>query len=62
MAAALGEPWISYFEPEEIAGKLRHAGFSEVFLLNPELAAARYFARPDGLPIPARTSIVSAVV
>jgi methyltransferase (TIGR00027 family) len=61
MAAAVGEPWISYFEPAEIAGKLRDAGFSEVSLLTPTLAAGRYFVQQD-LPLPMKTSIVSAVV
>jgi methyltransferase (TIGR00027 family) len=61
MAAAVGEPWISYFEPEEIAAKLAGAGFSDVYLLAPDLARARYFERGDGLPLPARTSIVSAI-
>jgi O-methyltransferase involved in polyketide biosynthesis len=61
MAAALGEPWISYFEPDEIAGTLRQAGFSEVSLLTPALAEGRYFAQQQ-LPLPMRTSIVSAVV
>jgi methyltransferase (TIGR00027 family) len=61
MAAAVGEPWISYFEPEEIAAKLAGAGFSDVYLLAPDLARARYFERGDGLPLPARTSIASAI-
>jgi O-methyltransferase involved in polyketide biosynthesis len=29
MAATVGEPWLSYFEPAEIAGKLQHAGFQK---------------------------------
>jgi len=61
MAAAVGEPWISYFEPEEIAAKLAGAGFSDVYLLAPDQARARYFERGDGLPLPARTSIASAI-
>ena len=61
MAAAVGEPWISYFEPAEIERKLRRAGFPDVLLLTPELARERYFARQE-LPLPMRTSIVSAVV
>ena len=61
MAAAVGEPWLSYFEPDEIAGKLQHAGFAEVSLLTPDLAQGRYFLQQE-LPLPLRTSIVSAVV
>ncbi len=61
MAAAVGEPWISYFEPAEIASKLRQSGFSEVSLLTPQLAGDRYFVQQE-LPLPMKTSIVSAVV
>ena len=63
MAAAAGEPWITYYEPEEIERKLRHAGFSEVFLVTPEIANDRYFAgRPDELPPPRKTHLLSATV
>jgi methyltransferase (TIGR00027 family) len=61
MAAAVGEPWVSYFEPDAMAGKLRCAGFAQVFLLTPELAHGRYFLEQE-LPLPRKTSIVSAVV
>jgi methyltransferase (TIGR00027 family) len=63
MAAALGEPWLTYYEPDEIERKLRHLGFRGVELLTPEKSEPRYFAgRTDGLPPPRRTSIVSAIV
>jgi methyltransferase (TIGR00027 family) len=63
MAAAVGEPWLTFYEPDEIERKLRHAGFSAVDLVTPEIANDRYFAgRPDGLPSPQRTHLLSATV
>jgi methyltransferase (TIGR00027 family) len=61
MAAAVGEPWLSYFEPAEIVDKLQQAGFAQVSLLTPELARCRYFIQQN-LPPPVKASIVSAVV
>jgi len=61
-AAAVGEPWLSYFTPDQIEQKLRDAGFATVEFLTPERAQAEYFAgREDRLPVPRRTSLVSAV-
>ncbi len=63
IAAAIGEPWITYYEPDEIERKLRHAGFGDVQLVTPEIASERYFTgRADGLPPPRRTSLLSAKV
>ena len=62
-AASLGEPWVSYFEPEELEARLRSAGFSKVEFLSPAEAEARYFRqRPADLPVPKRTNILSAVL
>lgn len=62
-AAALGEPWLSYFEPDELDAKLRSFGFSNIYFLTPASARERYFqGRSDGLDTPRRTSIVSAIV
>jgi methyltransferase (TIGR00027 family) len=61
--AALGEPWLTYYEPDELERKLRHAGFSAVQLVTPELAMERYFAnRADGLLPPRKTSLLSATI
>jgi methyltransferase (TIGR00027 family) len=61
-AAELGEPWVSYFEPDALEAKLRDAGFSIVEFLSPAEAEARYFRRrPPDLPVPKRTNIVCAV-
>ena len=62
-AAAVGEPWLSYFTPEQVERKLRGLGFATVEFLTPETAAATYFVgRSDGLPAPRRTSLVAARV
>lgn len=62
-AAALGEPWISYFEPAEIEAVLRAHGFSDVRFLTREAAIRQYYAgRRDDLLPPRRVSIVSATV
>lgn len=63
LAAEGGEPWISFFAPDEIERKLRSAGYSDVEFLTPVDASARYFAgRPADIPPPRRTTIVSATV
>jgi methyltransferase (TIGR00027 family) len=62
--AELGEPFKTWFEPEELDAKLRGFGFSDVTFLTPEEAAARYFPepRPDQLPPPRRINTASARV
>lgn len=61
-AASLGEPWVSYFEPDALEAKLRGGGFSRVEFLSPAEAEARYFRqRPADLPVPKRTNILCAV-
>ncbi|MDT4987394.1 MAG: hypothetical protein QOI74_1488 [Micromonosporaceae bacterium] len=46
--AGLGEPWISHFDPAELAGDLRGLGFDEIEDLGPEQIAARYFGLTTG--------------
>ena len=43
--ADLGEPWITYFEPDQLRAKLLSLGFSAVADLGPPEIALRYF--PD---------------
>ena len=63
LAASMGEPWVTYFEPDALHAKLLSLGFSAVEFLTPADAATRYFRdRTDGLSPPRRTSIVSATV
>ena len=45
----LGEPWISYFTPEELGAMLRSLGFADASFLSREEAERRYYAnRTDG--------------
>ncbi|MEU4693139.1 SAM-dependent methyltransferase [Actinoplanes sp. NPDC023714] len=48
--ARIGEPWLTYFEPDEIAAELRSRGFAAIEDLGPSELAARYFGRPDVPP------------
>lgn len=49
-AAALGEPWVTFFEPDALVHELAALGFTDIEDFGPEQAFARYFRqRPDGL-------------
>ena len=61
--AALGEPWRTRFEPDEIAPRLRAAGFRSVSLLFADDIAERYLrGRNDGLRSPSRVVLADAAV
>jgi methyltransferase (TIGR00027 family) len=58
-----GEPWLTFFTPEEISTHLTALGFSQVSHLSPADAAARYFGnRRDRLGPPHYVRLVRAVV
>jgi methyltransferase (TIGR00027 family) len=60
--ANLGEPFVSYFEPDALEDKLRGAGFSKVEFLTPVDVETRYFRqRPKDLPVPKQINILCAV-
>lgn len=62
-SASIGEPWISFFTPEEVEAMLRSLGFSDASFLSREEAERRYYAnRTDGFTPPPRVSIVAASV
>ena len=62
-SAAGGEPWVSFFTPEEVGAMLRSLGFSDASFLSREEAMRRYYAnRTDGLEAPPRVTIVAASV
>ncbi|HEX5725779.1 MAG TPA: class I SAM-dependent methyltransferase [Longimicrobiaceae bacterium] len=62
-SASAGEPWISYFTPDELGAMLRSLGFSDARFLSREEAERRYYAnRADGFAAPPRVSIVTAKV
>jgi methyltransferase (TIGR00027 family) len=48
--AKLGEPWLTFFDPDEIAAELAGRGFRTVTDLGPAGLAARFFGRPDVPP------------
>jgi methyltransferase (TIGR00027 family) len=61
--AALGEPWITYFDPAALARDLRGIGFREVKDLGPEEATKRYFKdRTDGLCVSSTSRLMKARV
>lgn len=49
-AARIGEPWLSYFEPAEVAAELTGMGFTTIEDLGPARLAARFFGRHDVPP------------
>lgn len=64
-AAALGEPWQTFFTPRELEDTLRQRGFTFIHFLQPWEAWQRYYSgwqrffsgRTNGLPAPAHSSI-----
>lgn len=59
--AALGEPWISYFDPDVLAGELREMGYKYVEDFGPEQANDVYFkGRMDGLCISGSSHLMKA--
>jgi len=62
-AATAGEPWITYFEPEELIKQLKDCGFSEATFLTLEETEKLYFTNHQiHLPLPTRNGIVRAVI
>jgi len=58
-----GEPWISCFEPDDLARELRAAGFGEVLDLGQAEIHARYFeGRRDGLSVGRLARLACAMV
>ena len=59
--AAAGEPWITHFDPDELAAGLRDLGFTEIEDLGPDKLAARFFGAPaDAAPRGAGPHVVRA--
>jgi len=48
--ARIGEPWLTFFEPDEIEAELRGLGFTEIENLGPAQLAVRFFNRSDVPP------------
>ena len=61
--AAIGEPWLLRFLPDQLVAKLAAMGFSRVFHLTPEKANERYFkSRTDSLTAPILEQMITATV
>jgi O-methyltransferase involved in polyketide biosynthesis len=61
--AARGEPWLSLFEPVNLAAQVKRQGFTQVWSFGAEEANLRYFAgRTDGLRIPKAEGVMKARV
>jgi methyltransferase (TIGR00027 family) len=60
--AKIGEPWLTYFEPDEIAEELAGLGFGTIEDLGPSQLAARFFGRPDVPPNTPGGHVLHAVV
>jgi methyltransferase (TIGR00027 family) len=59
--AAIGEPWITYFDPTDLASELRRLGFDQVQDLPPAEANRRYLKdRADGLHVGNGTRLMKA--
>lgn len=59
--AGLGEPWITFFEPADLDGLVRAAGFADVEDLDGPAIDGRYFAgRTDGLRVGRLAHLVAA--
>jgi hypothetical protein len=61
--AAIGEPWLLRFLPEELVAKLTDMGFAKVFHLSPHEADRRYFQnRSDSLSVALLKQMMRAIV
>jgi len=61
--AAMGEPWMTYFNPESLARDLRSLGFTQVEDFGPDAANDRYFKdRNDGLRVGGTGRLMKALV
>ena len=61
-AESVGEPWITFFTPQEMETRLRGCGFSEVLPLAADEAEGIFAGRSDGLAVPRSLGLVTAVV
>jgi methyltransferase (TIGR00027 family) len=61
--AAAGEPWVSWFEPNQLRQALHDAGFTRIDDLGPDDLNHRYFGdRVDGMRVGSLAHIIEATV
>jgi methyltransferase (TIGR00027 family) len=62
-AAERGEPWLSFFRPDQMTAQLQQLNYDRITSLTPEEAFTRYFAgRTDQLPCPQAHRLITARV
>ena len=61
-AAAMGEPWLTYFGMDELRLVLTECGFNQISFLTPGTAASTYYYGRNDLPVPGRTYLCTAIV
>jgi methyltransferase (TIGR00027 family) len=63
IAASIGEPYQSFFEPEDLQDQLKQIGFDEIVHFGPEEATKKYLlGRTDGLRLPGYFRMIKACV
>jgi O-methyltransferase involved in polyketide biosynthesis len=63
IAASIGEPYQSFFEPEDLEDCLQQIGFGEIVHFGSEQATERYLLRrTDGLRLPGHFRMIKARV
>ena len=60
--AKIGEPWVTFFDPPELAAELRSAGFANVEDFGPARINSLYFpGRGDGLAVGSSGHVVAGI-
>ena len=61
MTTEVGEPWLTFFRPDELCARLLGLGFARAFHLSAAAANARYFdGRQDGMQVRPLEQLISA--
>lgn len=62
-AASMGEPWLSFFDPEDLETNMTEIGFEQIVHFGSEEATERYLIdRSDGLRLPGYFRMIKACV
>jgi methyltransferase (TIGR00027 family) len=62
-AASMGEPWLSFFDPEDLETNMTAIGFEQIVHFGSEEATERYLiGRSDGLRLPGYFRMIKACV
>jgi methyltransferase (TIGR00027 family) len=62
-AASIGEPWLSFFDPEDLETNMTEIGFEQIVHFGAEEATERYLlGRSDGLRLPDYLRMIKACV